>query len=352
MLAAVGAIAVIVGLLIFFLDISQIAGVSNPQFGIGLAALPGYALIALMAGQFRARGRIRAGQWPDSILVPIVAMVVIQAAQTAGQTSLFWLLAAHTAAVWCAAVTYWLLSRSHLSGQLVRPAADEVRNIRQTSLTIAFSGGISVLSNRLPLIFVSAIIGTPAAALYEAAQRIGALGSLGTWAAGTAVSPMLSDAHARNQKSRLQDLLIASSWIAFLPALMIFLGLIPGGGLVLSLFGADYAAAHGALVVLAGLIVINASAGLTSHTFNMTGHEAIVLRFNLAQLTTIVFMAPLLTHLAGITGTTFAVLISVIVRDVGMGFLLPGKLGLAPGVWSRVGAARAFGLAWAKMKGR
>jgi O-antigen/teichoic acid export membrane protein len=347
-----GAIAVAAGFLIFVLDISRLTGVSGPQFAIGLAALPGYALVALMAGQFRARGRIRAGQWPDSILVPLTAMLVIQAAQTTGLTSLFWLLAAHSAAIWCAAGTYWLLSRGHLSGRLARPAADQIRDIRRTSLTIALGGGVSVLASRLPLIFVSAILGSAATGLYEAAQRIGALGTLGTWAAGAAVSPMLSEAHARNQKRRLQDLLIASSWTALLPALIIFLGLIPGGSLVLYLFGPDYPAAHGALVALAGFAAINASAGLTSNTFNMTGHETIVLRFNGAQLLAILIMAPPLIHLAGITGAGLAVLIAAILRDVGMGFLLPGKLGLAPGVWSRLGAGRAFGFALAKVSGR
>ncbi|MBT5899345.1 MAG: hypothetical protein HOH61_25845, partial [Rhodospirillaceae bacterium] len=201
--------------------------------------------------------------------------------------------------------------------------------------------------SRLPLIFVSAIIGTPAAALYEAAQRIGALGTLGTWAAGNAVSPMLSDAHARKQTARMQDLLIASSWTALLPAFIILLCLMPWGGWVLQLFGADYTAAHGALLALAGFAAINASAGLASHTFNMTGHEGIVLRFNGAQLLTILILAPLLTHLMGITGAALAVLLASIVRDVGMSLLLPSKLGLSPGVWSRLGARRALELALA-----
>ena len=196
---------------------------------------------------------------------------------------------------------------------------------------------------------VSIIIGTPAAALYEAAQRIGALGTLGTWAAGAAVSPMLSDAHTRKQSDRMQDLLIAASWTALLPALAIFLALLPLAGTVLTLFGPQYAGAHWALVALAAFAAVNASAGLTSNTFNMTGYEAVVLRFNGAQLLTIMILAPLLTHLYGITGAAMAVVLAAVIRDVGMGFLLPSKLGLAAGVWSRRGARRAMEFAMAKL---
>ncbi len=341
-----------IGLLLLALDIQQLSGVGLWPFVMGLVALPGYALVAVMAGQFRARGRIQAGQWPDSILLPLAAMVIIQAAQVMDQTTLFWLLAAHALAVWCTVAVYWGLSFSHLKGDVAPLSGDQIAEIRQTSLTIAFGVGINVLANRLPLIFVSAIIGTPAAALYEAAQRIGALGTLGTWAAGAAVSPMISDAYTRNQTARMQDLLIASSWTAFLPALIICLGLIPWGGTVLSLFGGEYIPAHATLAVLAAFAAVNASAGLTSHTFNMTGQEAIVLKFNGAQLATICLLAPPLIYLTGLVGAALAVLAASLVRDVGMGFLLPAKLDLVPGVWSRLGARRAAGFAIAKAAGR
>lgn len=338
----VGAVALLAGLAVYLFDITELSRLTGWQFAAGLAALPGYALVALMAGQFRARGKIKAGQWPDSILFPLVAMAIIQAAHVMGQTSLFWLLGAHAVAIWCAVGIYWLLSLGHLAGPQAPLTASETRSIRSASLTIALGGGVNVLSNRLPLILVSAMIGTPAAALYEAASRIGALGTLGTWAAGAAVSPMLSDAHARKQQARMQELLIAACWTALLPALIIFLALIPWGGFALSLFGPQYTAAHWALVALAGFAAINASAGLTGNAFNMTGHERVVLAFNGGQLLTILILAPLLIHFGGITGAAVAVMLGTIVRDIGMSFLLPAKLGLSPGVWSWLGARRAL----------
>jgi hypothetical protein len=78
-------------------------------------------------------------------------------------------------------------------------------------------------------------------------------------------------------------------------------------------------------------------------------YEAVVLRFNGAQLLTIMILAPLLTHLHGITGAALSVVLAAIIRDVGMGLLLPSKLGLAAGVWSRRGTRRAMELAMAKL---
>lgn len=348
----IGALSLVAAALIHLWDIAALSGVSGWQFAVGLAALPGYALVALLAGQFRARGEIRSGQWPDSILVPLVAMAVIQAAHLAGQTSLFWLLGAHAVAVWCAVGAYWLLSLFHPSQPQAPLTAAEVQNIRATSLTIALGGGVNVLSGRLPLILVSAMIGAPAAALYEAAHRIGALGTLGTWAAGAAVSPMLSDAHARRQQQRLQDLFIAACWTAALPAAGILLVLLPWSEAVLSLFGPQYTQAHWALLALAAFAAINASAGLTGNLFNMTGHEGTVLFFNMAQLLSILILAPPLIHFAGLAGAALAVVGGVIIRDIGMSILLPAKLALFPGVWSRQGVQRAFALAKARFAGR
>ncbi len=348
----VAAISSFAGMGIFLLDLTDLSGITAMQFTVGLIALPGYALVALMSGQFRAHGRVRAGQWPDSILFPIIAMAIVQLAHMTEQDSLLWLLGAHALAIWSTAATYWLLSRSHLAGPHAPLTAVEVREIYTTSMTIALGSGVNVLANRLPLIFVSIIIGTPAAALYEAAQRIGALATLGTWAAGTAVSPMLSDAHARKQANRMQDLLIAASWTAFLPALLMLMGVIPWGGAILSLFGSQYADAHWTLVFLVVFAAINASAGLASHAFNMTGHQTIVLRFNAAQLLTILIFAPLLIHLTGIAGAALAVMLAAMVRDVGMGFLLPTKLHLSQGVWSRLGGRRAMDFAMTRIAAR
>ena len=152
---------------------------------------------------------------------------------------------------------------------------------------------------------------------------------------------MMSEANAQNQVERMQELLIASSWTAFLPAIFMLMTLIPAADLVLGLFGPDYETGNWALIILTGFAVINASSGLASNTFNMTGHQGIVLRFNIGQLL-IIFVLPPLTHMSGIVGAALAVLVATMVRDIGMGFLLPSKLGLQPGIWSRASAGRTL----------
>ena len=103
---------------------------------------------------------------------------------------------------------------------------------------------------------------------------------------------MMSEANAQNQVERMQELLIASSWTAFRPAIFMLMTLIPAADLVLGLFGPDYETGNWALIILTGFAVINASSGLASNTFNMTGHQGIVLRFNIGQLLMIFVLAP------------------------------------------------------------
>lgn len=80
-LLSTSTIAIIFGAIIYFFEISGLSGLSGPAYAVGLAAVPAYALVALMSAQFRARGRVRSGQWPDSILFPLLAMAAIQSAQ-------------------------------------------------------------------------------------------------------------------------------------------------------------------------------------------------------------------------------------------------------------------------------
>ena len=56
--------------------------------------------------------------------------------------------------------------------------------------------------------------------------------------------------------------------------------------------------------------------------------------------------------MSGIVGAALAVLVVTMVRDIGMGFLLPSKLGLQPGIWSwaSAGRTRNFVLLKAGMK--
>jgi len=308
----------------------------------GAAAAPGFALVALLAAQLRARGRPRAAQAPDALLLPTVAgAVLLVGYQTFGPT-LTGLLASHAVAVWLAVGVYMLLAHRPSRAAADRLQAEDRQAIRAMAMTVTVAGAANALAMQLPVLLIGGSLGAAAAGLYEAARRFAQLGTLTTWAASTAVAPLLADAHARCRQGQLQTLLAVSSWAAFLPALAILVLLVVAGQPLLSLFGPGYAAAWPVMLLLAGFTAVNASGGLSSTALNMTGHADVVLRFSVMQLVVVVAAVPALGQFWGLEGAALAVLLGGLLRDGGLSRLLPRYIELVPGVWS----LRGTRLAW------
>jgi len=328
--AAAGAVV----LLVLLARRLELLAIEPSALMVGAAAAPGYALVSLFAAQLRARGRPRAAQVPDALVLPVTAALALLGWHVLAGSSLLGLLASHAIAVWLTVLLYLLLAGrpGRAAGERLRP--DDVRAIRRMAMTVTAAGAANALAMQLPVLLISAILGAAATGLYEGARRFAQLGTLATWAASAAVAPMLADAHARAQHARLQLLLAASSWAAFLPALAILLLLLVAGPQLLSLFGPGYVAAYPVMLLLATFTAVNASGGLSSTVLNMTGHADAVLRFSLLQLVCIAVAVPMLARLWGLEGAALAVLLSGVLRDGGLCLLLPRRLDLVPGVWS------------------
>jgi len=99
----------------------------------------------------------------------------------------------------------------------------------------------------------------------------------------------------------------------------------------------DYKVAYWPVIFICATSVVNASAGLVSNLFLMTGQERTVLGFGTALLSIVCVGGFLLGYPLGAIGIALALFIASAVRDLGMAYLLRRRLGIVGGVWSKRG---------------
>jgi O-antigen/teichoic acid export membrane protein len=316
-------------------------GVVDLQVGVLVAAalgVPAYVLILLLSNQLRARNFVFWSVFPEAVVLHSTQVVAMGVVWYLDAVTLEVVLFAQVFAAWVVLGTYLVVDRTNRLGAPVALPLAEWRQIRRVARGIFMTTVVTLLANRSPLFIVSAILGAPAAAILETANRFGQLPNLATWAVGAGVSPMLSAAHGRGDRGKLQDLFTFGSWLAFAPV-MLYLALLTifGPWLIATLFGADYAEAYVPMLLVCTSTVITASAGMATFLYFMTGYEQTAFVFSLAKLVIQIGASVGLGLFYGVSGVAAAMLIGSIVRDIGMSTLLGRHLNMHAGVWSWAG---------------
>ena len=167
----------------------------------------------------------------------------------------------------------------------------EARTWMRVSLPLWGEAAVRVLSNRVDVIMVGALLGMAEAGVFVVASRLAELIVFGAHASQVAARPQIAESHARNDLRGVQDAVtVAATW-ATLFAVGAGLLLVAWRAPLLGLFGAEFVAGAAVLVILAAANLVAASTALVDSILNMTGHELVTARITAAVLA---FKLPLL----------------------------------------------------------
>ena len=312
---------------------------------IGCAVLPVMATLRLFEARLMGCKRVVMAQVPDSFLRPVL---------TAAMAALFFwlpgrplgspdamalhLLAAAISALMAAA----LLRRAFPSP----PAGVDVRREAGTwlrvSLPLWLEAGVRLLSARIDVLLVGAMLGMAEAGVYAIANRIAELVAFGTNASQAVVRPYISAFHAETNRPALQRAVATASAWGTLFAVVTCGVLIPARALFLRQFGGEFVRGSPALFVLSLGYLVNACTAMVHAVMNMTDHQRANLRISAACLAV---KAPL-TFWAisgwGITGAAAASAGMLSLGCLWSWFYVRRNLGIHGTVfsWFRVGAER------------
>lgn len=143
----------------------------------------------------------------------------------------------------------------------------------RVSLPILLINAVHISMQRADVIVVGSLLGPADAALYASASRIAGLIAFGLTAVNAWAAPLISDLHARGDRAGLQRLVrfaVRGIFAVTLPACLV---VVVFGGPLLALFGPEFQAARGVLVILAAGQLVNALVGPVGFLMTMTGQQ-------------------------------------------------------------------------------
>jgi O-antigen/teichoic acid export membrane protein len=299
------------------------------SFLLALASLPLLSLTTLRQAAMRGFDHIVGGQWPELLLRPLLLLALsVLAWRLLPDFSAPWAVGASvTATLLAFSVGAWLLAR--VLRREAEPAAPsyELRAWLRTALPFLVISGMYVLNARTSSLMLGALESPTAVGLYVPAARGADLIALVLLAVNTAFAPTLARLFAQGKRAQLEHTVSRSTRLITLVSLPVALGFILFGGLFLSLFGPEFAAARTTLTILSVGQLINAATGTVGTLLNMTGHERDVARAVGVSAVLNVALNALLIPRLGLEGAALATALSTLSWNVLLSVLVYRRLG-------------------------
>jgi O-antigen/teichoic acid export membrane protein len=314
--------------LVLFSDYVQSAYVQ--ALYLALICFPLYTLTEIGDGTARSQGWINLALIPIYIVRPlaILALTYVLLQLDFARTAETVMIAA-IIATWATGVLQVGVVFVRMKGVLglVKPLY-KTKEWLKVSLPIFAADGIYVLFTNADVLLVGALIGPDAAGLYFAAVKVATLLSLIPFAVTAAWGPKFSSVWATGNTTQMQRICSQTILFTFVPTALGALVLVGGGGLLLSIFGAEFKAAYPVLMVLLLGLVLRASTGTMDRMLTLAGQQnRMAVVFGATLIMNIVLNIALIPFF-GIMGAAIATAASLGAQALGVFFAARKSLGI------------------------
>ena len=181
-----------------------------------------------------------------------------------------------------------------------------------TSLARVLSSGSGIVETIILGYFVVA----EQVGIYTVAMKIAAIGAIVLMSLNMVFSPLISQLYAQERKGELRELYkVVTRW-AFSLSLPVYMLIAWYSTPIATLFGQEYSAGAGVIVILCGGQLINALTGPSGILLLMSGHSITTLWINFAGLVLTVVLSVILIPEYGIVGCAVAVASAVATMNI------------------------------------
>lgn len=202
----------------------------------------------------------------------------------------------------------------------------------KVALPMMFLDGSSVILSQSDTLMLGVMLGAKAVGFYSAALKTSAWVQFILTAVNAIAAPMIASLYAQNDHQGLQKLVSTIARWMFYPALAIAVGLISFAEPVLQLFGSEFIAAKGALVVLILGQLVNVGSGSVGYLLLMTGHQSqAALVMSVTAIVNIVLNLVMI-HWFGIFGAGLATALSLVLWNVWLHAIVVKRLNVHPSI--------------------
>ncbi len=241
---------------------------------VGLWMLPLFAMLRLLWGMAIALRQVITALAPGLILEPILIVALAVALMASGQPAVAVMVLAAAAIT---RVIELVIQAIAMRRQGLPVAADralyEARTWMLVGLPLLLFDAFSVILRQADVLMVGALMTPADVGMYGAALKTTGQVVFLMATVNIVVTPMLSSLYTQGDVKALQRLLYLAAHLSFWPALLVVVGLSVFAAPILRLFGPDFVAAQGPLIVLGLGQLVNASTGVVVGLLIVTGHH-------------------------------------------------------------------------------
>ncbi len=291
---------------------------------IGLALVPLVTIISLRQGAMLGFRIVVLARAPEAVVMPVVTigLILVFAGMSVG-FSAGWAVAAQVFGALSAAVVGTYLVRRVLPRE-AKTAVPEYENRAwlKGAMPFLMTGAISSVNSQSGIVLTGAIAGSQAAGIYGVASKVAGFLPFIALAVVPALMPAIAELYAKNERDRLQGLVMNAARLVFVVSLPIALGAFVLAGPILDVFGTDFGGGVTTLRILCFGQVIALAAGFGMGTLAMTGAAAETTKAAAAAAIVNVVVGVALIPSFGANGAAIASASSIALMNVLAAYLL------------------------------
>jgi O-antigen/teichoic acid export membrane protein len=268
--------AIVIGGPIVALQASQRPEVVLAQ-AIALFLLPMMAVTGTWQAILRAIDRMYIGQFPESILVPvlILAGATLVAASSIDLTPAEAIGLRIVGIAGAVLILGPVLYRALPPGPIDRLARLESRALMRSSFALGLIGAVFLLVTRTDVVMLGILSDLESVGSYTVASAGASLVVFPFIGLNTVLAPTIAALHTAGDRRQMQRILTWGSRGALVAALPLAIVLVSAGSLYLSLFGDGFDVGLGPLRILTLGTFVASAAGSAGMIMIMTGHEVV-----------------------------------------------------------------------------
>lgn len=300
---------------------------------LGIWTIPSLTLINLQREVIRGFQQIILSFSPSLILQPLLLVIMAAVWRLQQDLNSTILMMLSLLSVLVALAIQWQLFQQNLDARIrhTRPVY-EVAKWWKVALPLMLLDGSHMILSHTDTLMIGAFLSAREVGIYSAALKTSAWVPFILKSINAVAAPLIASLYAQGDRQGLQQLISTIARWMFYPALVTAMGLIYFAQPVLQLFGPEFIAAKGALIVLILGQLVNVGAGSVGYLMTMTGYQNQSALVMVVSALANVILNLMGIHFFGIIGAAIATALSMAIWNIWLYSLVVQKLGVRPSI--------------------
>jgi O-antigen/teichoic acid export membrane protein len=300
---------------------------------LSIWSIPGLTLLNLQKEIIRGFQQIVLAFAPSLIGQPLVLLGLASGWRSQQPFTSTAAMGLRLAAILLMLLLQWSWFQAQVTPQIRRPPhIYETAQWWRIALPLTLMGGSHMILKHTDTLMIGLLLNAQQVGIYSAALKTAAWVPFILMAVNAMAAPLIATLYAQNDQVGLQELVSMIARWMFYPALGMAIAIMFFSRPILELFGAEFVAAQGTLIVLMLGQLVNVGAGSVGYLMTMTNYQNQAAGVMAVSALVNVILNVVGIHFFGILGAAIATALSMALWNIWLYSLVVKKLGVRPSI--------------------